>query len=118
MAISPQKVSFADYEAGNYPKQDEWLYSSHWYKDFDAMAFKTMLRQLISKWGIMSVDLQTAMEQDDFMTESDYLTAQDAPAPVPAIETPDAAPEPAPESPDAAPVESVNLDDLVDDDAV
>ena len=113
-----QKVSFADYEAGNYPKQDEWLYSSHWYKDFDAMAFKTMLRQLISKWGIMSVDLQTAMEQDDFMPESDYLTAQDVPAPVPAIETPDAAPEPAPESPDAAPVESVNLDDLVDDDAV
>ena len=25
-----------------------------WEKDFDAMAFKTMLRQLISKWGIMS----------------------------------------------------------------
>ena len=112
------KVSFEDYEAGNYPKEDEWLYSSHWYKNFDAMAFKTMLRQMISKWGIMSVDLQTAMEQDDFMPESDYLTAQDAPAPVPAIETPDAAPEPAPESPDAAPVESVNLDDLVDDDAV
>lgn len=113
-----QKVSFADYEAGNYPKQDEWLYSSHWYKDFDAMAFKTMLRQLISKWGIMSVDLQTAMEQDDFMPESDYLTAQDAPAPVPAIETPEPVPEPFPVSPDAAPVQSVNLDDLVEDDAV
>ena len=113
-----QKVSFADYEAGNYPKQDEWLYSSHWYKDFDAMAFKTMLRQLISKWGIMSIDLQTAMEQDDFMPESDYLTAQDTPDPVPAIETPEPAPDPAPVSPDAAPVESVNLDDLVEDDGV
>lgn len=113
-----QKVSFADYEAGNYPKQDEWLYSSHWYKDFDAMAFKTMLRQLISKWGIMSVDLQTAMEQDDLMPESDYLTAQDAPDPVPAIETPEPAPEPVPVSPDAAPVESVDLDALVEDDAV
>lgn len=35
-----------------------------WEKDFDAMAFKTMLRQLISKWGIMSIELQTAFEQD------------------------------------------------------
>lgn len=35
-----------------------------WEKDFDAMAFKTMLRQLISKWGIMSIELQTAFEKD------------------------------------------------------
>lgn len=35
-----------------------------WEKDFDGMAYKTMLRQLISKWGIMTVELQTAFEQD------------------------------------------------------
>lgn len=35
-----------------------------WEKDFDAMACKTMLRQLISKWGIMSIDMQTAFEKD------------------------------------------------------
>jgi recombination protein RecT len=35
-----------------------------WEKDFDAMAYKTMLRQLISKWGIMSVDMQNALEGD------------------------------------------------------
>ncbi len=35
-----------------------------WAKDFDGMAYKTMLRQLISKWGIMSVDMQKAMESD------------------------------------------------------
>ena len=58
------RVSFADYEAGNYDKNDEWMYSSFWYKDFDAMAYKTMLRQLISKWGIMSIDLVTAFETD------------------------------------------------------
>ena len=28
------------------------------------MAMKTMLRQLISKWGIMSIDLQTAVDKD------------------------------------------------------
>lgn len=28
------------------------------------MAFKTMLRQIISKWGIMSVEMQKALESD------------------------------------------------------
>ena len=35
-----------------------------WEKDFDSMACKTMLRQLISKWGIMSIDFQKAYEAD------------------------------------------------------
>lgn len=37
---------------------------SYWAKDFDGMAFKTMLRQLISKWGLMSIDFQTAITND------------------------------------------------------
>lgn len=35
-----------------------------WEKDFDSMAIKTMLRQLISKWGVMSIDFQKAYEAD------------------------------------------------------
>lgn len=58
------KVSYADFEAGNYPQQDAWKYSSFWYKDFDGMAIKTMIRQLISKWGIMSIEMQQAYEAD------------------------------------------------------
>ena len=58
------KVSFADFEAGKVSEADMWKYSSFWYKDFDGMAYKTMLRQLISKWGIMSLDMQTAFEKD------------------------------------------------------
>lgn len=38
--------------------------SSFWASDFDAMALKTMLRQLISKWGMMSVDMETAYQHD------------------------------------------------------
>jgi len=38
--------------------------SSFWQKDFDTMAFKTMLRQLISRWGIMSIDLEKAYTSD------------------------------------------------------
>ena len=53
-----------------------------WEKDFDAMAFKTMLRQLISKWGVMSVDLQTAFEKDAAEEDSvDYLQAQEVELP-------------------------------------
>ena len=58
------KVSFEDFEAGNYPPEDAWMYSSFWYKNFDEMAHKTMLRQLISKWGIMSIEMQNAFEGD------------------------------------------------------
>ncbi len=35
-----------------------------WEKNFDAMAYKTMLRQLISKWGVMSIDMQEAFDAD------------------------------------------------------
>lgn len=59
-----KKVSYADFVAGNYDPKDAWMYSSFWYKDFDGMAYKTMLRQLISKWGIMSIELQTAIDAD------------------------------------------------------
>lgn len=51
-------------EAGKIPQDEMWKYSSFWYKDFDGMAMKTMLRQLISKWGIMSIDLQRAIDGD------------------------------------------------------
>ena len=37
---------------------------SFWTINFDEMAYKTLLRQLISKWGIMSIDLQNAFVND------------------------------------------------------
>ena len=62
MAFSAAK--YQDLLAGRIPQSEMWKYSSFWYKDFDGMAYKTMLRQLISKWGIMSIDLQQAMTND------------------------------------------------------
>ena len=35
-----------------------------WEKDFDSMALKTMYRQLISKYGIMSIEMQKAFVND------------------------------------------------------
>lgn len=51
-------------EQGKIPEKDMWKYSSFWFKNFDAMACKTMIRQLISKWGTMSVEFKSAYEKD------------------------------------------------------
>lgn len=69
--VEAKRVPFADYEAGNFPEEDDWMYSSFWYKDFDGMAYKTMLRQLISKWGIMSIEMQKAYEGDMAQIQED-----------------------------------------------
>ena len=84
-----------------------------WEKEFDAMAFKTMLRQLISKWGIMSIDLQTAFEQDSVVESGDFLETEQ-PTLAPVTDAPQIAEAtPAEETTDAAPdAEAVSLDDL------
>lgn len=58
------KESYEKLQKGEISGADAWKYSSFWYKDFDGMAYKTMLRQLISKWGIMSIDMQEAYNKD------------------------------------------------------
>lgn len=42
-----------------------------WSRDFDGMAYKTMLRQLITKWGIMSIDMVTALDGDMAVINAD-----------------------------------------------
>lgn len=58
-------AAYAKIQRGEIEERDMWKYSSFWYKDFDGMAKKTMLRQLISKWGVMSIEMQTAFESDN-----------------------------------------------------
>lgn len=119
-----QKVSFEDYLAGNYPKDDEWKYSSFWYKDFDTMACKTMLRQLITKWGPVSIEMQTAIDKDTqseavgadygveyvstaIPAEPEYVEAEVEEVP----EEPNAE-EPAPDPAPAEEQKAVDLDDI------
>lgn len=81
---------YQDYINGKTNKADEWKYSSFWYKDFDEMAKKTVLRQMLSKWGIMSVEMQEAYVKDqaaidesgrpdyiDVSAETKHTTPQD-----------------------------------------
>lgn len=43
--------------------QNGWR-SSKWSQDFDAMAKKTVIKRLLSKWGILSIDMQGAIRDD------------------------------------------------------
>lgn len=50
---------------------DKGYKNSKWTTDFDAMAKKTLIRQLIGKWGIMSVEMQQAYEKDMAVIDED-----------------------------------------------
>ena len=91
----------ADYEkfvSGDYDKRDEWRYSSFWYRDFDMMAKKTMLRHILSRWGIMSTEMQEIVMRDEKMTQlvgSEIVTEdiEVMPEPVSAVTVDDMKPE-------------------------
>lgn len=51
-------------KAGQIPKDELWKYSSYWYTSFDEMAEKTMIRQLLSKWGMLSIEMAQAYDAD------------------------------------------------------
>jgi recombination protein RecT len=42
-----------------------------WKTDFDAMAKKTVLKNTISKWGILSIEMQTAIKVDQAILKDD-----------------------------------------------
>lgn len=62
-AFSAKK--YEDYVSGKIPKNELYKYSSFWYKNFDEMAFKTLIRHLISQWGVMSIEMQDAFIRDN-----------------------------------------------------
>lgn len=68
---------------------EEGKKSSKWSTDFDAMALKTVIKLLLSKWGILSVDMQRAIQDDQKVYDEegngaygdnkpDVIEAQDA----------------------------------------
>lgn len=97
-------------QEGKVAEKDMWKYSSFWYKNFDDMAKKTMLRQLISKGGCpMSTEMIMAYEKDNSLNEVDnngeIITVSES-----TEVTTDPAQLTQPEATDV--VETVNLDDI------
>ena len=83
-----------DYEkllAGQIPEKDMWKYSSYWYQDFDGMSEKTLYRQLISKHGVMSIEMQEAYTKDMAVMKEDgtydYVDNPSEDEPVPEAKT-------------------------------
>lgn len=82
-----------------------------WSKDFDSMAMKTMIRQLIGKWGVMSTDMQTAYTADEAVIREDgtpeYIQTEvmEVPQKEPAPETVTKPKKKAEPAPDPAPIE-------------
>jgi len=97
-------------QAGQIADQDMWKYSSFWYKNFDDMAKKTLLRQLISRWGIMSIEMQKG-----YVGDSNFIQVENGEfVNVPGEEVDGQQSMPAQEEPPSspAPAEAVNLADL------
>ncbi len=68
-AFSAEK--YRDLQDGKLPKSEMWKYSSPWYSGFDGMALKTVVRQLLGKYGILSVEMVRAFESDMSMVNED-----------------------------------------------
>lgn len=92
-------------QEGQVADQDMWKYSSFWYKNFDDMAKKTLLRQLISRWGIMSIEMQRG-----YVNDSGFVQVEGNGEFVSVPDDQVEGLQPQPEAP--APAEQVNLDEL------
>ena len=66
---------------GEIPQSELWKYSSYWYTSFDEMAEKTMIRQLLSKWGMLTTELAEAYDADMAVIHEDgtkdYVDTED-----------------------------------------
>lgn len=58
-------------EEGKIPQNELWKYSSYWYTSFDEMAEKTMIKQLLSKWAMLTPDITDALESDNTTVSED-----------------------------------------------
>lgn len=61
-----RKDAYRLIQEGKIPEKDMWKYSSYWYKNFDAMGKKTMVRQIFGSGDCpMSIEMQMAFDADE-----------------------------------------------------
>ncbi len=59
------KEQIEKHRIDNNKNKDKKALSGVWRTDYDAMAQKTVLRNLLSKWGILSIEMQKAVLSDE-----------------------------------------------------
>ena len=58
--------TYREIQSGKIPQSEMWKYSSFWYKDFDTMAKKTILRKMLSSgYAPLSVEMARAYDADE-----------------------------------------------------
>lgn len=100
-------------QEGKIPQSELWEYSSYWYSNFAGMAEKTLIKHLLSKWGILSTELITAMDADmavinedgskDYVENDDSIIDMEQPSQEPAQPEPETH---APTQSEAAPMDA------------
>lgn len=100
-------------QEGKIPQSELWKYSSYWYSNFAGMAEKTLIKHLLSKWGILSTELITAMDADmavinedgskDYVENDDSIIDMEQPSYEPAQQEPETH---APTQSEAAPMDA------------
>ena len=100
--------AFHKLQRGEIPESEMWKYSSYWYSSFDEMAEKTMIRQLLSRWGLLSTEMAMGFDADNTVSNEEgvkeYVETEvmevpqkeAAPEPAPKAEKKKAKPDPAP----------------------
>ena len=73
--------TFKKIQNGEIPQSEMWKYSSPWYTNTIGMAEKTLVKHLLSKYGILSTELITAVTSDDAVINEDgtpnYVETED-----------------------------------------
>lgn len=80
--------------------------SSPWKSNFDAMAIKTVLRNLLSKYGVMSVEMANALQAEETFAEPPETTGEEIEATV------DEVTEPVPDNAESTPPPTENTEAL------
>ena len=90
--------------------------ASVWTTNFEAMGLKTVIKQLISKYGIMSIDMQGMALSEALSADKDYerpaeqnVTPLEEAAEAQTIDAEEAAPEETSAPPEADPLEGINF---------
>ena len=70
--------TYRQIQQGKIAEDQLWKYSSFWYKDFDTMAKKTIIRKMLSSgYAPLSVEMARALEADDKLVDAHEDGTQD-----------------------------------------
>lgn len=89
MTVEECKHHAKQYSASYRKDIEKGWKSSKWTTDFDAMAKKTVLKLLLSRWGILSIEMQKAIQDDQKVyqenEEGSYQDNKEDPIEIPDI---------------------------------